>query len=189
MTMDGGERVLPCGHQVGELLELVSDPAAAPGGLAAHARTCPHCQAELPELRARWELVRQAAQAPVLTPPGLVDRVLASVRGLRGQIAAEPVEVDQERGKLRISQRTVLILARRLAGDFASAHGSVHVRAVAGDEEGLQVLVAVRFGVPVGELADQLRTHLRQGLARELGEGVPPISVHVVDVHPTTPFE
>lgn len=40
----------------------------------------------------RWELVRAAAKRPVPTPPGLVERVLRSVGGVRGRLTAEPVE-------------------------------------------------------------------------------------------------
>lgn len=187
MTMEGEERVLPCGHRIGELLALVSDGPGAERELAAHTRTCPHCGAELAELDREWDQVRKAADAPVLTPPGLVDRVLASVHGLRGRITAEPVELDQEGGTLRISQRAVLTLARRLATDFAAQHRGVHIRAVAGDDDGIQVLMAVRYPAPANDLATELRGHLGHRLAQELGHGAPVVSVHVVDVHESPP--
>lgn len=44
-----------------------------------------------------WEQVRAAADLPVPTPPGLVERVLRSVGGLTPEAAEPPSEDDSAR--------------------------------------------------------------------------------------------
>jgi uncharacterized alkaline shock family protein YloU len=55
---------------------------------------------------------------------------------------------------------------------------------VALDADGLQVLIAVRYGVAADEAAALLRTRIREGLTDQLGAPAPPVHVHIVDVHP-----
>ncbi|MBP2473426.1 anti-sigma factor RsiW [Crossiella equi] len=58
------DAALPCGRGRGELLALVVDGELEPADseLAAHARDCPHCQAELAALDGRWDAVRAASR-------------------------------------------------------------------------------------------------------------------------------
>ncbi|WP_116041070.1 hypothetical protein [Amycolatopsis palatopharyngis] len=133
----------------------------------------------------RWDLVRAAARAPVPTPPGLIARVLSSVRGVRGRLLAEPLELRQQGGMLRISERVVVILARKLGADIGAEVGGVHVSAVAMEDGGLEVLLTVRYGVPAAEAADALRRRLGEKLAEHLGRPGPPVNVHIADVHPS----
>ncbi|AXB43466.1 hypothetical protein [Amycolatopsis albispora] len=128
-----------------------------------------------------WHLVRAAARTVVPTPPGLVDRVLRSVRGLRGGSAE--FEYDQDGGKLRITEPVLVLLTRRLAADLGHRIGGLHVAAVALEAEGLEVLTTVRYGVAADEAAEALRVALVRALSAELGEPAPTVNVHVVDVH------
>jgi hypothetical protein len=132
----------------------------------------------------RWELVRAAARTTVPTPPGLVARVLQSVQGLRGQTTSEPIEVAFDGGRLRVSGRVVVLIARRLGTELARELDGVHVSAVALEADGLQVLITVRYGVAAREAATLLRARLRDGLTDQLGAAAPPVHVHIVDVHP-----
>ncbi|MEC3981096.1 hypothetical protein [Amycolatopsis sp. H20-H5] len=132
----------------------------------------------------RWEQVRAAARVRVPTPPGLVGRVLRSVGGIRGRLTTRPLELPFEGGSLTVTERVVAVLARKLAKEFALAAGGVHVSAVAMESGALEVLVTVRFGVSAGAAADALRRQLTAALADQLGAPPPPVSVHVVDVHP-----
>ena len=132
----------------------------------------------------RWELVRAAARTTVPTPPGLVARVLNSVHGLRGQLLPEPIEIPFDGGRLRVGGRVIVLIARRLGAEFARELDGVHVSAVALDADGLQVLIAVRYGVAADEAAALLRTRIREGLTDQLGAPAPPVHVHIVDVHP-----
>lgn len=132
----------------------------------------------------RWDLVRAASRVPVPTPPGLIARVLSSVRGARGHLHAEPLEIQQRGGMLRISERAVVMLARRLGADIGARVGGVHVSAVAMEGGGLEVLLTVRYGVPATEAAEALRRQLGERLAEQLGRPGPPVNVHIADVHP-----
>jgi hypothetical protein len=132
----------------------------------------------------RWELVRAAARTTVPTPPGLVNRVLRSVRGVRGQFPTEPIDLPFEGGRLRVSERVVVVIARRLGAELARELDGVHVSAVALEAGGLQVLITVRYGVAAEEAAALLGTRLRDGLDALLGAPAPPVHVHIVDVHP-----
>jgi hypothetical protein len=132
----------------------------------------------------RWELVRAAARTTVATPPGLVARVLKSVQGVRGNRLAGQLEIPLESGRLRIGERVIVLLARRLGAELARKLGGVHIAAVALEGDGLQVLVTVRYGVAAGEAAVMLRSGLHEALTEQLGTPAPPVHVHVVDVHP-----
>ncbi|PXY28208.1 hypothetical protein [Prauserella muralis] len=131
----------------------------------------------------RWEWVRAAARTPAPTPPGLVERVLRSVRGVRGTLLTEPLELEQDGGRLRVGERAVVVLARRRGAELAGEIGGVHVAAVALEPGGLDVLVTVRYGTPADEVAEALRRGLRDALVAEFGPVAPAVNVHITDVY------
>ncbi|UJW31334.1 Asp23/Gls24 family envelope stress response protein [Saccharothrix sp. AJ9571] len=137
--------------------------------------------AEDPTQDPDWHLVHAAARTTVPTPPGLVDRVLRSVRGLRG--GSGELEYHQDGGRLRVSEQVVVLLARRLAAELGHRIGGLHVAAVAFQAGELEVLTTVRYGVHADEAAEALRSRLARALTAELGEPAPTVNVHVVDVH------
>lgn len=137
-----------------------------------------------PERDPHWELVRAAARRRVPTPPGLVERVLRSVSGVRGRRGAPPIALPSEGGSLSVSETVVVQLARAVAAEVAEATDGVHVSAVAFDDGELQVLATVRFGVAADEAAELLRDRVTEELERQLGSPPPTVNVHVVDVHP-----
>ncbi|MGW3961199.1 hypothetical protein ACWED2_15370 [Amycolatopsis sp. NPDC005003] len=130
-----------------------------------------------PERDPRWDAVRAAARRRVPTPPGLVERVLRAVA--RGRRTA--VEVPGEAGRLRVTEGVVDRLARTIAVDRAPF--GVRISAVAVEDDVVQVLVSVRFGMVADVAAEALRREVTAELSRQLG--VPSVvNVHVVDVHP-----
>jgi hypothetical protein len=131
----------------------------------------------------RWELVRAAARRPVPTPYGLIARVLRSVHGVRGRLRAEPMELPLDGDLLRIGERTLVLLARRLGAELARSIGGVQVAAVAMEDNGLEVLAIVRYGIAADEAAERLRARLREALGAQIGAAAPPVNVHIVDVH------
>ncbi|MFI9451420.1 hypothetical protein [Amycolatopsis sp. NPDC052450] len=131
----------------------------------------------------RWEQVRAAASRPVPTPPGLVERVLRSVGGARGKHTTAPLDLPSAGGKTQVSERALVLMTRKLAAEIGRDLGGVHVSAVALEEDVLQVLVTVRFGVEA-TVADVLRRRVGAALTGQLGSAPPAINVHVVDVHP-----
>ncbi|WP_326947756.1 hypothetical protein OG439_02815 [Amycolatopsis sp. NBC_01307] len=130
-----------------------------------------------PEQDPRWDAVRAAARRRVPTPPGLVERVLRTVA--RGRRTA--VDVPGEEGSLRVTERVIGRLASAIAA--ARAPAGVRISAVAVEDDVVQVLVSVRFGLTADEAAETLRREITAELARQLGVATV-VNVHVVDVHP-----
>ncbi|WHT21577.1 hypothetical protein N8J89_11100 [Crossiella sp. CA-258035] len=187
--MTGANAALPCGRLRGDLLALVVDGELEPADaeLAGHARDCPHCQTELGALDGRWGAVRAAAKAPVPIPDGLAARMLAGVRGLRGVFSAADAELDQGEGRLTVSARAVLTLARQFAVDAVHELPGVHLRGLTGDGAAITVSVSVRYGVAADLVAQRLRQDLRARLAGSLAEAAPEVIVEVGDVLPPRP--
>jgi uncharacterized alkaline shock family protein YloU len=130
-----------------------------------------------PEQDPRWDAVRAAARRRVPTPPGLVERVLRTVARDR----RTAVDVPGEEGSLRVTERAVGRLASTIAA--ARAPEGVRISAVAVEDDVVQVLVSVRFGLTADEAAETLRREVTAELARQLGVATV-VNVHVVDVHP-----
>jgi uncharacterized alkaline shock family protein YloU len=130
-----------------------------------------------PEQDPRWDAVRAAARRRVPTPPGLVERVLRAVA--RGGRTA--LDVPGEAGSLWVTERVVGRLAGTIAADRAPE--GVRISAVAVEDDVVQVLVSVRFGVTADEAAETLRQEIAAELSRQLGVTTA-VNVHVVDVHP-----
>ncbi|MGH3980601.1 MAG: anti-sigma factor family protein [Pseudonocardiaceae bacterium] len=178
------QRSLPCGHPAALLLELAADGAHEPSdpAEAAHLASCPHCRAELAALRGRWASVRLAAARPVRVPPGLVDRTLSSVRAVRGGVVGRHTDMAQAGGLVRITESTVLVLARRLARDVIEALPGVRLRDLSGGVDGLRVRLAVPYGMVLADAAQRVRRDLRRELDLVLGAATPPVDVLVEDV-------
>ncbi|SDM73262.1 anti-sigma factor [Allokutzneria albata] len=180
---------LPCGHTTVELLGLVVDGGLEPSdtALAAHARDCEHCRAEIAALENRWSPVRAAAAAPVELPEGLLSRVLGVVRGMRENAFAEPAEMAQEGGTLQISGRALLALARGHVADLLLDLPGVHLRGLSTADGVIRVEIAVRYGIPATEVADRLARGLEERLRASAGPVAPGTAVEVVDVLPPRP--
>ncbi|MER5390568.1 hypothetical protein [Saccharopolyspora sp. NPDC002686] len=172
---------LPCGRTDAELLDVLT--GSAPPELAEHARTCPHCQAELAELESAWAPVRRAARIPVDPPHGLVERALMTVRGVRGGRGAAPVELAQEGGTLRIHPQAVVLLTRQLCAEILAQHPGTHLRGCVGDADEVQVDLAVRYLQPA-TLTEQIQQELSSALRDVLGPGAPAVWVRIADVDP-----
>ncbi|MEV0675782.1 hypothetical protein AB0I60_04575 [Actinosynnema sp. NPDC050436] len=173
---------LPCGRSADELVAYLADRDDDPA-LARHVDGCPDCAAELAELERRWSAVRETAVTPVPTPPGLVNRVLAAVHGVRPRLGGTPVEFGQEGGRVRVSERAVLAVCRQLAVDAATPLG-LHVRGTAVEDGQLQVLVTAKYPSPAITAADDLRTTLARELLTHLGDAAPVVHVHLIDIAP-----
>jgi hypothetical protein len=131
----------------------------------------------------QWELVRAAARSVVPTPPGLIARVFRSVQGVRGRLSSSSLELSWDGDRLSITERALVLLTRRLGIEISQSIGGLHISAVAMDENELQVLVTVHYGIAAIEAAEALRTRLSEELVKQVGAETPPISVHIIDVH------
>ncbi len=185
--MTGRVGALPCGHDPEWLVELAAgEDHELSRDDAAHLQRCPHCTAELASLRGRWTTVRAVAARPVQPPPGLVARTVTTLRAVRGGVGGRQLEVVQQGGLLRVSDQVVMLLARQVAVDLAWQFGGVRVRGLAGGHDGLQLQLAIRYGLPLLEVGRRLQRTVRAALEASLGAGTPPVSVEVVDVFAPT---
>ena len=184
--MTAPERVLPCGRAVSSLADLATrdDTAGIPADSrdAEHVRSCPYCQEELVVLRRRWSAVRSAANRRVRTPPGLVGRTLSTVRAVRGGLTGRHAEATQPGGVVRIAESAMMLLARRMARDVVDGLAGVRFRGLSGDLDGLQVRVAVRYGMALAEVTTRVRHDVGAALESTLGAAAPPLDVLVDDV-------
>jgi uncharacterized alkaline shock family protein YloU len=184
--MSAPERVLPCGRAVSSLVDLATrdDTADIPADSrdAEHLRSCPYCQEELVVLRRRWSAVRSAANRRVRTPPGLVGRTLSTVRAVRGGLTGRHAEATQPGGVVRIAESAMMLLARRMARDVVDGLRGVRFRGLSGDLDGLQVRVAVRYGMALAEVTTRVRHDVGAALESTLGAAAPPVDVLVEDV-------
>ena len=184
--MTAPERVLPCGWAVSSLVDLATgnDTAGFPADSrdAEHLRSCPYCQEELVVLRRRWSAVRSAANRRVRTPPGLVGRTLSTVRAVRGGLTGRHAEATQPGGVVRIAESAMMLLARRMARDVVDGLAGVRFRSLSGDLDGLQVRVAVHYGMALAEVTTRVRHDVGAALESTLGAATPPLDVLVEDV-------
>lgn len=182
--MNPGERPLPCGRSPQRWLELAADGRAEPSDPAdgAHLGECPHCRAELAAQRARWEPVAAAMAAPVRLPPGLVGRALSNIRAVRGSLGGQHVEIAEPGGLLRVAEPAVLLLAYRLAQYVTDALPGTRLLGIAGGAGDVQVRIAARYGLPLGDVAERVRRDLARELARTLAAAAPVVDVLVDDL-------
>ncbi|MGQ0480882.1 MAG: hypothetical protein ACT4O0_07645 [Pseudonocardia sp.] len=194
---------LACGRTSDYLLELVADEAvdgpvqaAAQTDRAdlAHLAGCRYCTAEAARLRARWARVPAAARAPVEVPVALVSRTLATLGAIRGGPTTGHLEIEQAGGTLRVPDRVVAVLVRELARDLLGElcrrgglpDAACRVLAVAGEPHALTVQVALPYGGPLRELAEQLRVRLAGALHDQLSGAAPTVSINVTEVSQIT---
>ena len=178
------DRTLPCGRTVSMLLAHLD--GHGPPGLAEHVPHCPHCTAELRTLEHAWRPVRVAADATWDVPPGLVDRALSTVRGLRSASGQQPTSLVQDGGTLTVAPRAAMALVRQAGLDAASRRAGVHLRGCSGDTAEVRVDLAVRYPLSAVEIADEVRQEVERVLRRSLGTAAPSVEVVVVDVAPPT---
>ncbi|MDQ3885683.1 MAG: hypothetical protein M3308_01370 [Actinomycetota bacterium] len=184
--MSSPDRTLPCGWPVSSLVDLATGddtpgtPAACPD--MEHPHSCPYCQQELAILRRRWAAVRSAAHRPVRIPPDLIDRTLSAVRAVRGGLVPRHVEAPQRGGMVRIAESAVMLLVRQMAREVIDGLAGVRFRGLSGDVDGLQVRVAVRYGMTLAEVTTRVRRDIGSALENVLGAATPPLDVLVDDV-------
>jgi uncharacterized alkaline shock family protein YloU len=115
------ESTLPCGRDPEELLEQVAEHGAE--ARDEHQRGCLHCQAALAEFDRLWAPMRTVAADRPQAPPGVLDSVLSSIRGVSED--AEFARLDEGFGHTRISGRVVASIARHHAARVAGVRGAL----------------------------------------------------------------
>jgi uncharacterized alkaline shock family protein YloU len=192
---------LPCGAEVDLLLEQVADRRGP--DLDDHQRQCVHCQAAITELTTLWEPVTELAASPVPAPPGLVAAVMSQIRVLIRDVWYTLETTDL--GVIRIAARIVAALARdsaRMVPGVRVALGrSTHSRLAALAERAsfghrhphaavgvlgrtavVDLAVAVSYGDPVHQVAQDIQQHVITTLRDTIGLKAVTVNVTVDDV-------
>ncbi|WP_433802185.1 hypothetical protein [Actinomycetospora sp. CA-084318] len=117
----GTEAALPCGRDPQELLEQVTEHG--PDARDEHQRGCLHCQAALAEFDRLWAPMRSVAADRPQAPPGVLDEVLSSIRGVTED--AEFARLEEGFGHTRISGRVVAAIARHHAARVVGVRGAL----------------------------------------------------------------
>ena len=193
--------ILPCGADVDFLLEQVAD--GHPADLDDHQRDCVHCQAALSEFTVLWSPVTDLAATPVTAPPGLTAAVMSSIRVLVRDIwyTLETTEL----GHIRIAARIVAALARdsarlvpgvrvalgrsthsklaALAERASLAHRHPHAAVgVLGRTAVVDLAVAVSYGDPVHQVAQDIQRNVIASLRDSIGLKTVTVNVTVDDI-------
>ncbi|SDP54890.1 hypothetical protein SAMN04487905_105150 [Actinopolyspora xinjiangensis] len=174
------ERLLPCGHRVGELIGYHLDGFSSE--FAEHLRGCPHCRAELDEIARRWQPVRRLARTRVVPSDDLVERTLTTLRGLRDRHGGDPLELSQEHGTLRIQSPATLTLTRRLSTEVLADFPGMAVRSCLVTDDAVRVDLVATYPAAAHELLPEIHRRLTAALHDFLGAGTPELSVRLVDV-------
>ncbi|SDK38398.1 hypothetical protein SAMN04487820_107133 [Actinopolyspora mzabensis] len=176
------DRRLPCGHRVGELIGYHLDDV--PPEFEEHLRECPHCRAELAETSRRWRPVRRLARSHAAPSNDLVDRTLATLRGLHDRHGGPPMEVSQEHGTLLIQPAATLSLTRRLSTEVLAEFSGMAVRTCLMTREAVRVELVATHRTSAHELLPEIRHRLLAALHEHLDAGTPEVSVRLADVVP-----
>lgn len=192
---------LPCGAEIDSLLEQVADDRAADRD--AHQRDCVHCQAAITEFTALWAPVTETAATPVPAPPGLTAAVMSQVRVLIRDVWYTLQTTED--GVIRIAARILATLARDSArlvpgvrvalgrstysttearterATFQHRHPDAAV-GVLGRTAVVDLAVAVTYGDPVHEVAQDIQQHVITALRDQIGLKTVAVNVTVDDI-------
>src|SRR6201990_1286320 len=136
---------LPCGQDAALLWEHVTA-----GELNEHELGCPHCQAASEGFRALREATGDLAEADVVPPWDLTERIMRAVRTERRRDAFIPV-AETGLGPIRVAAQAAAVVVR-CAADKADGviARSCAVEQLAGEPDGwcaVRLEVALRYGV------------------------------------------
>ncbi|HEX8080283.1 MAG TPA: Asp23/Gls24 family envelope stress response protein [Jatrophihabitans sp.] len=192
---------LACGADVDALLEQVADGDA--GRLDSHQRDCSHCQVAIAEFGLLWAPVQEYARQPVSLPSRLRASVIKQVDRLVHDVwyTLQLTEL----GAIRVAARVVAAAARdtasrvpgvrvalgrstesRIAQLVAKATaGHLHPHAavgVLGRTAVIDLALAVSYGEPVHEVAQEVRRRVIAELKENIGLQSVTVNVTVDDV-------
>ena len=192
---------LPCGADVGDLLEQASDGRA--DELTDHQAGCVHCQAALREFSRIWEPVRSQAAEIIPVPRGLTSAVQDRVRMLMADVWYSLQLTDS--GQVRVAARVVANLARaaartvpgvrvafgrsstsatpRVVESATLSHSHPHAAVgVSGRTAVLDIALAVHYGRPIDTIAREVQRRVITELRANVGLMDVTVNVTVDDV-------
>lgn len=204
MSQDWRVERLPCGRELGDIVEQVVDGHG--DDLDAHQQTCRYCQAALEDTERLWNPVRSFVAEPLEVPDELVESLVRRVRRLvglgwitltrtargitraSGWIVAAIAETvaDGTPGVSRVGSSVGRVI-ETLRGAEPAGTGEQSVaggRAVeVGDRQAaIDLDLVTEYGPSIGDVADRVRRKVRTEVAELTGLDVVEVNVRVTDV-------
>ena len=198
-----GDRALPCGTDIDDLLEQVAEGHAE--DRSEHQRQCPHCMATLNELTEVWAPMRDFARQPVVAPAGITAAIVRQIDQLARDVWYTLQAADD--GAIRIATRVVAVIARRAAmrvpGVRVAFGRSSNPRAAATADAGthdhrhphsavgvlglsavVDVALSVTYGQPIVDIARDVQHHVIAELRDTVGLERVAVNVTIDNVLP-----
>lgn len=208
MEMSKGNLRLPCGTELGRLVDQVAE--ARPPDDPTHERTCRHCKGALWELNSLWGDVRELAREEVSAPARVIETVMRRIRHTRRSGSTPTVPLEEAvpllvrhallhgvRGTLRIADSVVATVVRRAALSVAGVRELAPPRALrtgaapfeekifpAGvtiDVDGPRVTIALSLVVGVGQPIPEVVESVRERVA-EAVEQLTGLQIDAIDI-------
>lgn len=198
---------LPCGAELGAVIDQVAQGLERRRDL--HQRSCRFCQAALEETAAAWQPVRVLAAKEVVLPQGLVDSILRRLRGLaqvgwvtlagpggvttvtvRAVAALAEAAADHVPGVSRVGSsfgRVISALRGPRSGGEDEPGGSERRPPSDQREVGVDLRVAMVYGAPIPDVAEEIRRAVRRDVAAGIGADAVEINVEIADVEIAEP--
>lgn len=195
---------LPCGAELGALLEQIADGGAQKR--SPHQRGCRYCTVALDDAERYWQSVRDVAATPVEIPLDLVASIMRKIRRL---IQAGWITVTRAAdGTTKVAAWVVAAIAElaaersagvhrvgtgwgRLAdrlGEAVSPHDGEQTPSgsaayeVADQTTTVELDVVARYGPPIPFIADQLRRNIISDVRRLTTLDIDAVHIHVRDI-------
>jgi uncharacterized alkaline shock family protein YloU len=204
MSQDWRAERLPCGRELGAIVEQVVDGHG--DDLDDHQRTCRYCQAALEDTERLWTPVRGFVAEPLEVPDELIESLVRRVRRLvalgwitlsrtargitraSGWIVAAIAEAvaDATPGVSRVGSSAgrvvdALAAARPAGTGEQSATGGRAVE-VGEQQAAIDLDLVPEYGPSILDVADRVRRNVRAEVAELTGLDVVEVNVRVRDV-------
>lgn len=170
---------LPCGRLVDSLWQRLDRLATDP-----HALACPHCQAAARSLYTLRQTTDRLAAQPVEPPRDLTGRIMAVVRAEIRRGRDLPLPTPD--GTASLSEYALAAVLRFAADQVPGVRGrSCRVDPVPGRPGHVRVRMglAVRYGLPVVQVAEQARERITAAAVHYVGIIIDSLDVAVEDVY------
>lgn len=178
MGIGNEEPVLPCGTEMGQLVDQVAEGTQPTD--PEHQAQCAYCRPTLERVRLAMDELRGLAAEPGWVAPDLAKRVIGRLRAELDQVVLEVTAY----GRTAVKRIIIAQIARRAALDVEDvAFASVQVAAGGRlDAVRVQAQIVVAFGPSMETVADEVRERLGAALGALTGMVAERIDVRIEDV-------
>ncbi|UOQ59401.1 Asp23/Gls24 family envelope stress response protein [Leucobacter rhizosphaerae] len=192
MTTDETPTALDCGTTIERLTEYLESGRTP---VDRHIESCPECLNALEALERVGRLSRDliaddAARLPA-TSDGWFERILTTIHSELRAGRSFPISHPDPRVHITVTEGAVKALLRTTGDSLDGVY--ISRTQIEGDAETpgapveINLTASVRFGIPLPELADELRALAHDTLLRHTELNVTAVNIAVEDLHGTPP--